>query len=108
MFDRAFREYLTHIRAGILAKKLECCSDFTFKDKSKALNNMNTKLLGKPAYSIGQGRWVGIPDLFGTTTSTACRTQEYNMYGNYNPFKKSVDSLPYFKGLVDEEVLAHS
>ena len=116
MFDRAFREYMTHIRAGILAKKLQCCGEFTFKDKSKALNNMNTKLFGT---HLGK-------DPFGTTISTACRTQEYSQYGGDNPFslaldhnghavrdhdgryaRRKVDSLPYFKGLVDE-VLPHS
>jgi hypothetical protein len=37
-FDRAFREYMTHIRAAILAKKLACCSDWTSGLAKKALS----------------------------------------------------------------------
>ena len=35
-FDGAFREYMTHVRASVLAKKLQCCSEKTFPQKEEA------------------------------------------------------------------------
>ena len=83
MFDRAFREYMTHIRATVLSKKMQCCTEWTFPQKKEALTNIPmTEVYGE------------IP------ISKACA------YESGDPPKRKVD-MPYFSAVANKDLVGY-